>query len=44
MDFEENTKILNTKVDDKLDDMTDNKDISNIKITSFQELTEINYG
>ena len=41
--FEENTKILNMKVDDKLDDMTDNKDISNIKITSFQELTETNY-
>ena len=41
--FQEDTKNSIAKTNDKLDDMSDNKDISNIKITSFQELTETNY-
>lgn len=41
--FQEDTKNTIMKTDDKLDILADNKDISNIKITSFQELTETNY-
>ena len=41
--FQEDTKKINIKTHDELDNTINNKDISNIKITSFQELTEANY-